>query len=500
MRHARYSLMMMIFAVLLWTAAIVVADDSANHRSSIADAAEHQNLQSVKRLLAQKHDPNAKQADGMTALLWAVYHEQEAMAEQLIAAGADVSATNRYGVGALSLACANGNSRLVQLLLEHGADANATLRGGETVLMTAARTGRLPIVKALLAKGAKIDAREKQGQSALMWAAAEGHADVVDTLIQSGADFKTPLKSGFTPLCFAARNGRIAVTQQLIKAGVDVNQAMSQATGGRNKPVRHTSPLLLAMENGHFELAVILLEAGADPNDARTGFAPLHAMSWIRKPEIGDNESGTPPPRGSGKLTSLEFVRALVKHGARIDERKASNGGGRRKISVKGITPFLCAASTADVALMKTLLELGAVPKLRDSRGRTALMMAAGMDEGPEGDGPGTKDEHLAAVTFLLKHGADANAVDHSGETAMHGAAYKSLPRVVHLLADHGADIKIWARKSKHGRTPLSIAQGFRPGNFKPSFETVAAIKKVMIARGVTPPPPPKRKDGPWQD
>jgi ankyrin repeat protein len=270
---------------------------------------------------------------------------------------------------------------------------------------------------------------------------------------------------------------------------------MSAAKGGRNKPPANTSPLLLAMENGHFELAEVLLKAGADPNDDRTGFAPLHALSWIRKPERGDDDSGTPPPRGSGRLTSLDFARALVKHGADVNLRKDSAGGGRLRISAKNTTPFLCAASTADVDYMKTLLELGADPNHKNALDQTALILASGIGEKPEGDGPATKEEHLAAVVFLLQLGADVNATDKAGETAMHGAAYKSLPSVVELLDKQGADIKTWSAKTKHGRTPLSIAQGYRPGNFKPSLETIQAIQKVMLARGVTPPPPPEKHD-----
>ncbi len=471
---------------------------------TLASAAERRDTTKLVTLLGQKADPNFAQADGMTALLWASHHDDFTTAQQLINAGANVKATNRYGITALSLACTNGNGALVKLLLEKGADPNTTQSGGETVLMTASRTGRVDVVTALLASGAKVNAKERRGQTAMMWAAAEGHADVVDALIGAGADFRRPLKSGFTPLCFAVRNGHVAVTRRLLAAEVDVNEAMTQARGGRNRPVKNTSPLLLAMENGHFDLAAILLEAGADPNDMRTGFAPLHAMSWIRKPERGDNESGTPPPTGSGQLTSLQFVLLLVEHGAKVNLLKKSNGGGRLRISGKDTTPFLCAAATADVAYMKTLLDLGADPKRKNAQGQTALMMAAGIDEKPEGDGPGTKPEHLAAVTFLLDIGAlgsqDVNATDKNGETAMHAAAYKSLPKVVDLLNQRGADIRIWAKKSKKGRTPLSIAQGYRPGNFKPSFETVAAIKKVMIAHGVTPPPPPRKRDETWRD
>jgi uncharacterized protein len=460
----------------------------------LADAVEQRHTADVERLLKEGADPKAAQSDGMTALIWAAYHDDLGTAKRLVAAGANVKAENRYGVTALSQACVNGNGAVVKLLLDHGADPNTTLRGGETALMTAARTGRL--AAALLDKGADHTAKEKQGQTALMWAAAEGHADVVEALIKAGADFRTPLKSGFTPLSFAVRSGHIAVTKRLLTAGVDVNEAMTEARGGRNMPVKNTTPLLLAMENGHFELAAVLLEAGANPNDDRTGFAPLHAMSWIRKPEKGDNEAGTPPPHGSGKLTSLDFVRTLVKHGADVNYRKQSSGGGRLRISVKNTTPFLCAASTADVDFMKTLLELGADPKALNATNQTALMLAAGIDEKPEGDGPATPEEHLAAVKFILELGADVNAVDQNGETAMHGAAYKSLPAVVQLLADRGADITIWSRKTKQGRTPLSIAEGYRPGNFKPSFETVEAIKKVMLAAGVTPPPPQSKRDG----
>jgi hypothetical protein len=56
------------------------------------------------------------------------------------------------------------------------------------------------------------------------------------------------------------------------------------------------------------------------------------------------------------------------------------------------------------------------------------------------------------------------------------------------FLADRGAKIEIWNRKNKFGWTPFLIAEGHRPGNFKPSFETIAALHEVMLAAGVTPP------------
>ena len=100
----------------------------------------------------------------------------------------------------------------------------------------------------------------------------------------------------------------------------------------------------------------------------------------------------------------------------------------------------------------------------------------------------GTEPEVLEAAQLLLKLGADVNAVDANGETAMHGAAYKNDPKVVQFLADHGAKVEIWNKKNKYGWTPLAIAEGHRPGNFKPSAETIAAFHRVMLASGVSPP------------
>src|SRR5204862_6309964 len=111
----------------------------------------------------------------------------------------------------------------------------------------------------------------------------------------------------------------------------------------------------------------------------------------------------------------------------------------------------------------------------------------------------GTEPEVLEAAQLLLKLGADVNAADANGETAMHGAAYKNLPKVVQFLADKGAKVEVWNRTNKWGWTPLRIAEGYRPGNFKPSAETVAALHRAMLAAGVAIPTnaPPSLTAGP---
>ena len=87
----------------------------------------------------------------------------------------------------------------------------------------------------------------------------------------------------------------------------------------------------------------------------------------------------------------------------------------------------------------------------------------------------------LAAVQLALQLGGDINAVDDHGETAMHGAAYKHLPRVVQYLADNGAEISIWHQENDSGWTPLAITQGVHRGmNIISSRVTETAIQKLL--------------------
>ena len=479
----------LIAAALVGLAPLAAAASEA----PLADAVQQRDSEAVDRLLDERADVNAAQVDGMTALHWAAYNDDADLVGRLVDAWADVHARNRYGVFPLSLAAENGNEAMVRRLLEAGADAGATLPGGETVLMTAARSGRVGVVRALVAYGADIEAAEpRRRQTALLWAAAEGHVDVVETLIEVGADFTTPLDSGFTPLLFAVREGHLGVVRLLLSAGVDVNGAVDEVVRGEQtyrtgRPVRvGTSPLLLAVTNAHWDVAATLLEAGADPNADGPGYTALHIIPKVRKPGVGDND---PAPDGSGRMTSLEFVRTLVEHGADVNARMPI----RRNLNntrhhEPGSTPFMLASLVADAELMRTLVDLGADPLVTNAENSTPLMAAAGLGTRSPGEDAGTEAEVLEAVQLALDLGNDIDAVDAKGETAMHGAAYKNLPAVVGLLAASGADIGVWARKNQFGWSPLTIARGYRFGNFKPSPVTVAAIEQAMLTAGITPP------------
>lgn len=468
------------FCVTFRVAAAAPAD------SPLADAIEKSDLKTAHKLLEDHADVNAAQVDGMTPLHWAAVHDAATLTRLLIAAGADVGFQTRYGITPLSIACQNGHTENVELLLAAGADPNSALRGGETALMTASRTGRIGPITALLARGAAVNSKDRKGQTAIMWAAADGHVAVVDALINAGADFRTPLDSGFTPLFFAVREGRTDVVLRLLEAGVGINDGLQTEKSAGNGPKSGTSPLLLAVENGHLELAATLLSKGADPNGNGAGYTALHAITWVRKPIRGD---GDPSPIGSGRLNSLEFVRTLAAHGADINARHSNRKSGGSGLNRTDATAFVLAAETGDVPLLKLLLELGADPTLTNAENSTPLLAASGVGVLANGDdSAGTEDDALETIRLLLELGADVNAVDAAGNSAMHGAAYMSWTKLVAFLAENNADVKVWNRPNKRQWTPLMIAQGHRPGNFRPSPETVAAVENAMRASGVEPP------------
>ncbi|TWT68189.1 ankyrin repeat domain-containing protein [Crateriforma conspicua] len=421
-----------------------------------------------------------RQPDGMTALHWAVRHGKSDWVTAIIDEGAEVDAVTDYSISPLAIACENGDATIAQILLSAGASPDLTIAGKVTCLMLAARGGDVDVIDTLLRQGADVNAKQRSGQTALMWAAAAGHADAIDRLIAGGANVNESLRSGFTPMMFACRNGHIEAAMRLLDHGVDISAAMEpKNTSGRN-PRKGMTALMLAVESGHFDLALRLVGRGADPNDQSSEFAPLHALAWVRRPQVGDTPEGDPPPQIHGSVSSLEFAAKLIDAGADVNLKlRRGKAPGKARFNTRGATPFLMASQTCDLPYMQLLLDHGADPMITNHDDCTALMVAAGVGVHHVGEHPGTIDEVRQAVQWLVELGLDINHVDKNGETAMHGAAYRCFPEIVRLVAKLGADPEIWNHKNRHGWSPLTIAKGYRPGSFKPDPPTIQAVMEV---------------------
>jgi ankyrin repeat protein len=467
---------------------------------SLAEAIKSGDRTTALTLLKHKVDVNVPEADGTTALDWAVRQDDRDLADRLIKAGANVKAVNRYGVTALYLACVNGSAPMIEKLLTAGADANSATTEGETALMTVARTGNVEAAKVLLAHGADVNSKEQwRQQTPLMWAVAESHPEMAQVLIDHGADVnvrqvtwnwerqvtKEPREKwmplgGLTPLLFAARQGCVDCAGVLVKAGADKN------AGDPN----NITPMLMALINGHYDVAEFLIEQGADPNigDA-TGRTPLYAA-------VDDHtmpESNLPAPRETdNKLSSMDVIASLIAHGANVNVQLKKQAPYRTKIDrgadtmlTTGTTPMLRAAKAGDADVIKALLAKEADPKLSTRFGITPLMAAAGLGSKEE-DTTGrkiTEAQAIASIQLCLGAGADVNAIDLAGDTALHGAAQKGYDQVVQFLVDHGAKLDI---KDKKGHTALDAAMGLMgnggfDGTRRDVHETTAALLRKLM-------------------
>lgn len=446
-----------------------------------ADAAEAADWETCLNLLTSSAKDLEPQADGMTALHWAAFHGNPEVARKCLAVNLPVNAVTYYQVTPLVLAAQQGHSDVIRLLIESEADIGMRTQSGASALMYASRAGHRECVRALTVTKADIDQTDKQGQTALMWAAAAGRAECVELLLRAKASAELSLSSGFSAVTLAAREGHSGTIDVFLKHGIDVNSVMQPKKSGARVPRKGTSALILAVESGHFELAMKLVNSGADPNDQRSGFAPLHVLTWVRKPNWGENAEGDPSPKGSGMMTSLQFAEAIIKAGADPNLRLSKGNGGRASLHKKGATPLLLAGKTADLPLIRLLVKHGADPTITNVSGTNALMAAAGVGVKAVGEEAGTVPEICQTIEYLIQQGLDVNTVDDNQETAIHGAAYRNFPEVIDLLAARGASAKIWDHKNKWGWTPVMIGQGHRPGSFKPSPPTVAALKQARL-------------------
>jgi len=129
-------------------------------------------------------------------------------------------------------------------------------------------------------------------------------------------------------------------------------------------------------------------------------------------------------------------------------------------LAADGLAPLHWALIRNDTSMLKFLMEQGSPVDIRAEEGATPLMLAvegAMWEKEGEKGGEGGKERQsrIEKIVFLLDQGADSNAVDAQGFTALHRAAELGNEDIVRLLLERGAD----PTKEAQGYTPYVLAQ-----------------------------------------
>ena len=366
-----------------------------NGETTLMLAARNGNPAVVKQLIGAGVALNTKEPlRGTTALMWAAEQSHPEAVKALLDAGADwkirsngAGTSRPYVTGAVSSNGVNAAKNRIKTQLETGVSiedqikAAAAAGGGgrgnnrgagqDQAAAAAGNQGRggnngRGGNQGRGAQGGNQNRGGQGGNQARGGARGTGTAANADAPADDQAEAEDQSApeaglqgaggGGLTALVFAARQGDLESAKYLLAAGADVNQTTA---GG-------WTPLLTATNNRHYLLGKYLVEHGANVNLANgKNFTPLYLATDNRNIEGGDY----PVPKPD--MDHLDYIRFLLENGANPNAKVSDNTETRTIFTNQwffepGTTPFVRAAQSGDLELLKLLLAHGADPKSRE--------------------------------------------------------------------------------------------------------------------------------------
>ncbi len=250
--------------------------------------------------------------------------------------------------------------------LAAGADIEATDDSQATALVLAAYGNHLDVARVLVEAGADVNHKDRTEQSAYLIATSEVGDDprLLDLTLSNGARVQAKDSFNGTGLIRAAERGFPRIISRLLDAGIQVDHVNELGWTALHEAIilgRGTEP--------YQDVVRQLLDAGADA-------------------ELPSQRDGVRPIEHAQRRGFTEIETLL---------KKASR-------AMTPETRLLSAARDGSVVAVEAALADGADIEARDSRERTALLLAV-------------TEDHVDVARLLVERGADVNAFDDQRDT-----------------------------------------------------------------------------------
>jgi truncated hemoglobin YjbI/ankyrin repeat protein len=294
---------------------------------------------------------------------------------EVLAAAPDLRRPS-YAAAIMQAAALAGRAQIVRLLLDEGAGTGhpfylpvgVTGAAFERVIfvtpLCAARMKRRSAVESLLVAA---DAAEDVFTSAFL-----GDLGSLEPMLRAGPGLAQATDPAvdvldITPVEHAVAGGQAAALRLLVEHVADPPPGYARALRG-------------AVAQGSLPMTELLLARGADATRIGTGRWVLHPqlapLLASRGAAIDSSGSwiGASCTGNQGRMDDPEYVRALLRHGATANDRRAGGDpDGATGVRALNATALHYAARAGFLRTIEVLLEHGADPDARDSQGRTPL-------------------------------------------------------------------------------------------------------------------------------